>query len=519
MIRLIKLLKEAEGDAKSTSSKLLFVGDAETRVAQSYANQILHETGADGRIIAWKGMTTAQILRVIKRADLKNYGVITIMAPNSEPGKSKIAIRNLAEAFKVAKESGARVIAISNTSKSYLRPTDSSYKPEGDIDNEQLGTWVNNQTITDAVIDVNSLNQQYLRNDRMRLNLDGQKYIAEKWKSIAKSMNIKFTDTKSKQVEPANAIQTAVASTPINTSGKYETSPSDSVADQATAIIKQEESGGRPRLQPKWDVNNWRIGYGSSTVTQPNGKVIQLSNDKNAIPNITITPEDADRDLKRRIETEFIPKVKSSIGSAADKLNNSTLAALTSVCYNYGSLPSSVVIAAKTGDITKIADAVLSLADQSPIHTNRRTRESKWILNSETKETYTGKNGKLSASELKPISGGHKLSPKAADAFLKMEKAANKEGIKFNVTDSYRPYEIQDKYFDWERYKSTGERKKRGTNVAMAIPGTSNHGWGNAIDVGPAEAQDWIKRNGEKYGWSWDEGRSVGEPWHFTYVG
>ena len=33
----------------------------------------------------------------------------------------------------------------------------------------------------------------------------------------------------------------------------------------------------------------------------------------------------------------------------------------------------------------------------------------------------------------------------------------------------------------------------------------SNHGWGNAIDVSGYEAQQWIKKNGENYGWYWGE--------------
>jgi flagellum-specific peptidoglycan hydrolase FlgJ len=130
----------------------------------------------------------------------------------------------------------------------------------------------------------------------------------------------------------------------------------------------------------------------------------------------------------------------------------------------------------------------------------------------------TGDNGKLSAGELVNIGNGMKLEPAAAADYLNMEKAANADGIQFNVTDAYRPYEIQDAIFDWDRYNRTGEKKKKGTNTAAALPGTSNHGWGKAIDVFPASAQQWIKKNGYKYNWSWYEGKSVGEPWHFTWT-
>jgi hypothetical protein len=54
---------------------------------------------------------------------------------------------------------------------------------------------------------------------------------------------------------------------------------------------------------------------------------------------------------------------------------------------------------------------------------------------------------------------------------------------------------------------------------AAAWPGTSNHGWGLAVDVRTRVAAAWILRNGHRFGWSWDEGRRAGEWWHFTYVG
>jgi hypothetical protein len=52
-----------------------------------------------------------------------------------------------------------------------------------------------------------------------------------------------------------------------------------------------------------------------------------------------------------------------------------------------------------------------------------------------------------------------------------------------------------------------------------ATPGTSNHGWGIAVDCPSGRAQAWMLRHGGEYGWSHDEGAGVGEPWHFRYVG
>jgi LAS superfamily LD-carboxypeptidase LdcB len=130
-------------------------------------------------------------------------------------------------------------------------------------------------------------------------------------------------------------------------------------------------------------------------------------------------------------------------------------------------------------------------------------------------------NGKLTPSQLKSVGKGHELDPAAADAFLAMKQASYADGLTdtdWKLTDSYRTYDQQNAGFDWELYKTTGKKKKKGTGgrIAMAFPGTSNHGLGKAIDL-QGKAQDWVRKNGEQYGWSWDEGQSVGEPWHFRY--
>lgn len=133
----------------------------------------------------------------------------------------------------------------------------------------------------------------------------------------------------------------------------------------------------------------------------------------------------------------------------------------------------------------------------------------------------TGENGRLTGSQLKSVGGGHKLNPSAADAYLAMKQASFADGLKdsdWDLSDSYRTYEQQDAGFDWDLYNKTGDKAKKGTNgrIAMAYPGTSNHGLGKAIDLF-GKAQEWVRKNGEEFGWSWDEGKSVGEPWHFRY--
>lgn len=169
-----------------------------------------------------------------------------------------------------------------------------------------------------------------------------------------------------------------------------------------------------------------------------------------------------------------------------------------------------------TGDIVKTGISLMSLAGLGSDSKGKPVK-------------VDGKNGKLPTSQLKSVGGGHVLHPAAADAYLKMKSAYEAEHKDpktgkitktFKLSDSYRSFEGQNKIFDWDLYKRTGKNKKIGTGgtIAAAYPGTSNHGWGKAIDVGPTHARKWIQANGMKYGWSWDEGKRVGEPWHFTYV-
>ena len=129
-------------------------------------------------------------------------------------------------------------------------------------------------------------------------------------------------------------------------------------------------------------------------------------------------------------------------------------------------------------------------------------------------------NGKLEDSDLQTLKhhSNHKLSIDAATDFDKMEDKFKKEkGRVFKgFTDSYRSYDTQWNIFDWKKCMKTGDFIKKETeNVSVAPPGTSNHGWGEAVDIFDSEGQTWIKANGKRYGWCWGEARS--EPWHFTY--
>lgn len=121
------------------------------------------------------------------------------------------------------------------------------------------------------------------------------------------------------------------------------------------------------------------------------------------------------------------------------------------------------------------------------------------------------RNGDFTDADTTAIPGG-RLWSEAARAWTDMRSAAIEGGIApadfvpAGPASSARSVAAQ-RYF-WAHRPP-----------AAAVPGTSNHGWGLAVDVKTRIAAAWMLKHGHRFGWSWDEGRRVGEWWHFRYVG
>ncbi|MFI7064359.1 peptidoglycan DD-metalloendopeptidase family protein [Kribbella sp. NPDC050124] len=124
-------------------------------------------------------------------------------------------------------------------------------------------------------------------------------------------------------------------------------------------------------------------------------------------------------------------------------------------------------------------------------------------------------NGMIPASKLCALGSGHMLRCDAAAAYLQLAKAYRAQfGKTLCITDSYRSYSSQVSLYS------------RKPSLA-ALPGTSNHGWGVAVDLcggvdrfGTAQYQ-WMKSHASQFGWvhpSWaDQGGSREEPWHWEF--
>lgn len=125
-----------------------------------------------------------------------------------------------------------------------------------------------------------------------------------------------------------------------------------------------------------------------------------------------------------------------------------------------------------------------------------------------------GENGNLPDSQLVTVGqGNHRLQPNAAAAYEAMVQAAKADGISWSITDSYRPYAAQVRVAQEKGLYSQGGLAAR--------PGTSNHGWGTALDLGGGanskgtKQNDWLMANASRFGFS----TIPREPWHWEYKG
>jgi hypothetical protein len=121
------------------------------------------------------------------------------------------------------------------------------------------------------------------------------------------------------------------------------------------------------------------------------------------------------------------------------------------------------------------------------------------------------RNGQFTSANTDPIPGG-RLWPEAALTWLTMRAAF--------VAAGGNPADFAPNGPQSSARTIAAQRHFYGHQPpAAAFPGTSNHGWGIAVDVRTPAAAAWILRHGRAVGWSHDEGARVREWWHFRYVG
>lgn len=157
-------------------------------------------------------------------------------------------------------------------------------------------------------------------------------------------------------------------------------------------------------------------------------------------------------------------------------------------------------------------------------------------------------NGRMPEIRMIEVSGCL-LERDAAYTLALMIEAAHLDGVALSPGDCYRSFEAQRAAYtkrcpEVDRELTTYDPVTEETVVVgyvterqcsgppIALPGTSNHGWGRAIDFttnGTATLTcntaefGWLNENAGDYGWvhpGWAHcGRSTSEPWHWEWGG
>lgn len=144
----------------------------------------------------------------------------------------------------------------------------------------------------------------------------------------------------------------------------------------------------------------------------------------------------------------------------------------------------------------------------------------------------------------------YQLQKEAHEAFIKMQKAAQADGITIQIVSSYRSFEHQQriwnrKFKHFTHQGSTPEEAIYKIIEYSTIPGTSRHHWGTDIDIIDATPppptslllpsnyygngvytplREWMEKNSKKFNFHMvytnDEKRKgfKHEPWHFSYA-
>jgi GH24 family phage-related lysozyme (muramidase) len=417
MIRLRSLLE----DITTNKPKVLFIGDATLKKNYNFANKLIHSKRIkpNSKIKIKSNGTSEDLLNILEDNVKNHYDLFVFFVTHIRTNNIMGLIENFQLAINTAHAHNSKIVVFTLPSIKFIRDTKKTNSEREKSNRHDVNTWIRLNSNADFIIDTElELDDSvYFDSTGAEFNVEGHSFIYKQLLKIVNEINIdtdiddtKTLDVKQKLLINASDIKEIkqihqlllaagyyidkneltnniigkttklailkynsninkrqsddtdtqsdtglIAVTPSIVSGDF----SADVVKQAYELILKYEGFN---ATAKWDKTNWRIGHGSSTITKPDGTVVTLSNNKAVKPNITITEEDAERDLKRRLNTEFIPLTKKSLGSAASKFNNATIAAITSVCYNYGRVPASVISAAQSGNATQVAEAIAALS-------------------------------------------------------------------------------------------------------------------------------------------------------------
>ena len=441
---LLKTLLEQTIEPQVAKPKVLFIGDATLKKNYNFANKLIHSKRIkpNSKIKIKASGTSEDLLNILEDNVKNHYNLFVFFVTHARTNNIMGMIENYQLAINTVHAHDSKIVVFTLPSIKFIRDTKKPISERERSDRRELNNWIRLNSNADFIIDTELRldDSMYFDSTGIEFNVEGHSFIYKQLLKVVNEINIdtdiddtQTLDTKHRLSIDASSLEeikqihqillaagyyididelsnntigktTKLAIRKYNsninnqqsddtdaqsdtgltsvTQGIVSGNFSDDLVTQAYELIIKYEGFN---ATAKWDVSNWRIGHGSSTVTMADGSVYRLSNNRSEPPTITITREDADRDLHRRISDEFIPSVKKSLGSNAyDVWEAGTIAALTSICYNYGSLPGSIIAAAKTKTTSTLVAAVRALETHNGgINKKRRNKEADYIVAAE----------------------------------------------------------------------------------------------------------------------------------------
>jgi hypothetical protein len=109
------------------------------------------------------------------------------------------------------------------------------------------------------------------------------------------------------------------------------------------------------------------------------------------------------------------------------------------------------------------------------------------------------------------LPGIARLDPALLDALQRASREAKRKGVRLYVDSGWRSRKYQELLFRQavSEYGSEAEAARW-----VAVPGTSPHESGNAVDIGPSVAASWLSTHGAAYGLCQIYRN---EPWHYEF--
>lgn len=241
----------------------------------------------------------------------------------------------------------------------------------------------------------------------------------------------------------------------------------DGVKVAAQFLRDRESFRATPYNDPRTDRNGnqvgpnvYRAGYGSDTVTLDDGSIVKITQ------GMRVSVADAERDLDRRIRTEFAPAARNAVGAEKfDALNAQQQAALISLAYNYGAG------AFTGGALVGVANAVRTGTDQDVANAIRERRGDNGGVNArrraEEAALFTTNAGVANASQ--EFLRAEEESAKAA-AQKKEDQEEALEALREGIRELEFEASIQDKrLIDKEVEKALDEERAKLAKVGLEL--------------------------------------------------